>query len=87
MAFELRTMSFQRADALKTAGSVSFFAGTSTDAAQSTLWISGQIESDMPNMKSLALHQLKALGKVRDLIDGEIARLTRLYEQAERSQS
>jgi hypothetical protein len=37
-------------------------------------------------MKSVALNQIAALLKARDLIDGEIARLTHLYQEAEQSQ-
>jgi len=86
MAFELRNMTFQGSNPLGQAGLVSFFAGDGADATQSTLWIAGQIASDEQSMKSLALNQLNALHRARDLIDGEIARLTPLYRQAERVQ-
>jgi hypothetical protein len=86
MAFELRNMTFQGADPLGRAGTVSFFAGYGADAQQSKLWIAGQLVSDGPSMRSLALNQLTALHRARDLLDAEIARLTPLYHQAEQAQ-
>ncbi len=86
MAFELRNTTFQAVDASGEAGTVSFFAGDGLDAQQSKLWISGQVVSGQQSMKSIALNQLSALHAARDLIDAEIARLTRLYRQAEQAQ-
>jgi hypothetical protein len=86
MAFELRNTTFHACEPEGKAGMVSFFAGDAADAQQSTLWISGQVESDMQSMKSLALNQLATLYRARDLIDNEIGRLKRLYDRAEQSQ-
>jgi hypothetical protein len=80
MAFELRRLEFQAA------GATSFFVSDADDAEQSGQWISGRVISALPSGKSLALHQLAALVKARDLIDGEIARLTGLYQASEQSQ-
>lgn len=86
MAIELRSMTFQGSNLAGQAGAVSFFVGDGADAPQSKLWIAGQVVSDSPSMKSLALNQLAALHKARDLVDAEITRLTRLYHQAEQAQ-
>lgn len=86
MAFELRNMTFQGANFLGEAGTVSFFAGDEADAQQSKQWIAGQVVSGQQSRKSLALNQLSALHAARDLIDAEIARLTPIYRQAELAQ-
>ena len=86
MAFELRSVTFLGANPLGDAGKVSFFAGDGPDAQQSTLWIAGQVLSETPNMKSLALNQLAVLYSARELIDAEIARLKPLYHQGEQAQ-
>ena len=80
MAFELRRLEFQAA------GATSFFVSDADSVEQSGQWISGRVISNMPGGKSLALHQLAALVIARDLIDGEIARLTGLYQAAEQPQ-
>jgi hypothetical protein len=80
MAFELRRMEF------RAAGPILFFAGDADGAEQSGQWVSGRVIIDLPSGKSLALHQIAGLLKARDLLDGEIARLTHLYQEAEQSQ-
>jgi hypothetical protein len=79
MAFELRRMEF-----LAT-GPTAFFAGDADNVAQSGQWISGVVISDLPTGKSLALHQLTVLLRARDLLDGEIERLKRLFDQGQQS--
>jgi hypothetical protein len=79
MSFELRRMEFLAA------GPTAFFAGDADRAEQSGQWISGVVKSELPNGKSLALHQLTVLLRARDLLDGEIERLKRLFDQAEQS--
>jgi hypothetical protein len=85
MAFLLRSVRFQTADPLGTAGRVSFFAGEDEDPEKSNEWLSGQVISDTPNQKSLALHQIAVLYRVRALIDAEIERLKPLYEQSQQA--
>ena len=86
MAFELRQMTFRIADARSQAGLVSFRAGDADDAAQSHEWISGQVQSGLPTMKSIALQQIAALKRARELIADEIQRLSVLYQEAEQAQ-
>jgi hypothetical protein len=86
MAFELRQVTFRIADARGQAGLVSFVAGDADDAAQSGEWISGQVRSYLPNMKSIALQQIVVLKRARDLVANEIQRLSVLYQEAEQAQ-
>jgi hypothetical protein len=79
-------MTFQAVPAAGKVGLINFFAGDAAESEQSNQWISGQVVSDGSSMKSVALNQLTALHRARDLIDSEIARLTRLYQAAEQSQ-
>jgi hypothetical protein len=62
---------------------VTLFLGDGPDAAQSSQWISAQLAIEMQPHKSFSLLRLTALRSMRDLIGGEIQRLTNLYDQAE----
>jgi hypothetical protein len=64
---------------------VTFFLGDGPDAAQSSQWISAQAAVELQPLKSLSLLRIRALHSARDLIDAEIGRLTKLYNQAEAS--
>ncbi|MGA7545427.1 MAG: hypothetical protein WBW08_06315 [Methyloceanibacter sp.] len=79
MVFELRRMEF-----LAT-GPTAFFAGDADGVQQAGQWISGVVKSELPPGKSLALHQLTVLLRARDLLDGEIERLKRHYDQEQQS--
>lgn len=81
---QLKRTTFQAIDPAGNVGLVSFFLGEN-EAQPSGQWISGQVEVSKPAMKSVALHQLLVLHAARDLIDAEIARTTRLYQEAEKS--
>ena len=60
-----------------------FFLGDGPDAGQSSQWISAQVAVELQPLKSLSLLRIRALHSARDVIDAEIARLTKLYNQAE----
>ena len=67
-------------------GFVELFAGDSPEDESPEEWISARVLIDDTNVKSLALLQLAALRKVRDLLTDESDRLGRLYQASERSQ-
>jgi hypothetical protein len=85
MAFELRRLTFDPAE-IEEASAVWFYAGEGPIAEQSRQWISGLVVSELPNVRSLALHQSTLL-RASDRLDGEIERLKRLYDQAQQAQS
>ena len=85
MPLKLLDVHFHTADPLGMAGLVSFALGDNEDVERSNEWVSGQVVSELPNQKSLALHQIKVLMRARDLIDAEIERLKPLYEQSQQA--
>jgi hypothetical protein len=86
MPLELRQMTIHATRPHDPVAYVQFFAGDGADVEQSEQWIRGQVPAGLPAMKSVALLQIVALQRARDLLDEEIQRLTRLYEAAEQSQ-
>ena len=70
-------------EASSSVGPVELFAGDRPDHEAPTEWVSARILLDQTNDKSLALIQIAALSKVRDLIDDEIQRLESVYDANE----
>jgi hypothetical protein len=64
-------------------GPVELFAGDRPDHETPTEWVSARILLDQTNEKSLALIQIAALSKARDLIDDEIQHLESVYDANE----
>jgi hypothetical protein len=79
-------MTFYGANPKSTVGMVRFFLGGEGDAERSGEWLAGRVQSDGPSMKSVALNQINALHRVRELVQTEIERLSEIYREAERSQ-
>jgi hypothetical protein len=85
MPVELREITIHATRPHDPVGYVQFFAGDGANLEQSEQWITGQVPAGLPAMKPIALLQIVTLQRARDLLDDEIARLTRLYEAAEQS--
>jgi len=73
-------------DAGMPVGFVVLFAGDGDDVETSKEWISAQVKVDTPNTKSLALLQIAALEKMRDLLKSESERLSTPYHASEKVQ-
>ena len=83
MAFELRTTRFGVENPIQW---VTFFAGEANEDEPQQQWITGQVHTGGTDMKSIALNQILVLRRARDLLDAEIERLMRRYQEAEQAQ-
>ncbi len=83
MQLTFQNMTVQNSDPV---GLVQFAMGETDDLTRSHQWLTGQIQCDLSNMKSVALLQITVLHRLNDLIDAEKQRLTRLYEEAQQPQ-
>jgi hypothetical protein len=79
MALKVRWTKMGATDAAMPVGFVDLFVGDGDDAETSKEWISARVKVDEPNTKSLALLQIAAVAKARDLLDEETKRLGTLY--------
>ncbi len=86
MSAQLRSMKTCATEAGTPVGVVEIFVGDANAADQSEQWISARVILDDTNVKSLALLQIAAVRKARDLLTDESDRLARLYQASERSQ-
>jgi hypothetical protein len=73
-------------DVATSVGFVNLFAGDGVDVETSKEWISARVNLDETNVKSLALLQIAAVRKARDLLTDESERLGRLYHESEKSE-
>ena len=73
-------------DAGAPVGFVALFAGDGDGVETSKEWISAQVKVDAPNIKSLALLQIAALEKMRDLLKSESERLSTRYHASGKAQ-
>jgi hypothetical protein len=73
-------------DVATSVGFVNLFAGDGVDVETSKEWISARVTLDETSVKSLALLQIAAVRKVRDLLTDESERLGRLYRESDKSQ-
>src|SRR5436190_11323079 len=69
MPIELRQMSVPATRPHDPVGYVQFFAGDGADVERSEQWIRGQVPTGLPAMKSVALLQIVALQRARDLLN------------------
>jgi hypothetical protein len=83
---KIRWTKMDATDARMPVGFVVLFAGDGDSAETSKEWISARVKVDAPNIKSLALLQIAALWKARDLLNSESERLSNLYHAGEKSQ-
>ncbi len=86
MAAKIRSMSVLGSEAGRSVGYVEIALGDFEDAEQSTEWITARMRLDEPTTHSLALLQIAAVRKARDLLTDESDRLSNLYQATERSQ-
>jgi hypothetical protein len=86
MPLELRSTLMPVSPVATEVGYVQLFAGDHATPDQSQEWISARVKVDETNVKSLALLQIAALVKVRDLLTAESERLGTLYRQSEKAQ-
>ncbi len=86
MAVEIRSMTTPGSAAGSPVGYVEIMMGDGPDAERSKEWISARVKLDDTSAKSLALLQIAAVRKVRDLLTDESERLSNLYQGTERSQ-
>jgi hypothetical protein len=73
-------------DVATSVGFVDLFAGDGGDVETSKEWISARVKIDAQNILSLALLQIAAVEKARDLLDEEAKRLGNAYRTSERVQ-
>ena len=84
MAIELRWTKTAANPAAEPVGLVELFVGDAGNAESSQQCISARVSVDDTNVKSLALLQIAALRKARDLLTDESERLGNLYHESER---
>ncbi len=86
MALKVRWTRMEATDVATPVGSVELFVGDGDDVERSEQWLSARVKLDTPNIKSLALLQIAAVEKARDLLDEEAKRLGNAYRASERVQ-
>jgi hypothetical protein len=86
MALKVRWTKMEATDVAEPVGFVDLFAGDGDDVERSKQWLSARVKLDAPNIKSLALLQIAAVEKARDLLDEEAKRLSNAYRASERVQ-
>lgn len=86
MALKVRWTKMEATDVAMPVGYVDLFAGDNDDVETSKEWISARVKIDAQNILSLALLQIAAVEKVRDLLDEEAKRLGSAYRTSEKVQ-
>jgi hypothetical protein len=85
MSLKLTSMQINGTEPGQDVDFIEIFVSDGQTVEQSQQWICARVKVGTPSMKSLALLELAAVRKVRDLLTEESERLSGLYQQAEQA--